>query len=159
MYIMIVKVKIVDLIFLTKKQQIEISNYIYNEWKDDFINKLNIYNKLDYLERMLESSHTHILFIDNKIVGIISLSINDDIDIKLQEIWVCNVFVVKEYRNQGIGLYLLKHIEEYAISKNIKKLKLWCENNLINFYSKNNWIYLEKFPLGKDNVVMIKNLI
>lgn len=72
--------------------------------------------------------------------------------------WIQYLVVKEEYRHMGIGSSLLEAIEDEAILNNIKELKLHPAGNekeLIQFYSKMNWIPYNH----KGNVIMYKELM
>ena len=50
------------------------------------------------------------------------------------------VCVLKEYRGQRLGVFIMKHIEQYAIDNGLKKLKLNAQSQAIPFYEKLGYI-------------------
>jgi len=50
------------------------------------------------------------------------------------------VCVLKEYRGQRLGVFIMKHIEQYAIDNGLKKLKLNAQSQATPFYEKLGYI-------------------
>ena len=50
------------------------------------------------------------------------------------------VCVLKEYRGQRLGVFIMKHIEQYATENSLKKLKLNAQSYATPFYEKLGYI-------------------
>jgi len=48
--------------------------------------------------------------------------------------YITNVQTVTEYRNQGIGTLLMKHIQEWAKEQSVELLFLWPSQRAVPFY-------------------------
>jgi len=69
---------------------------------------------------------------------------------------VKTMYVLSEFQNKGIGTKILKVIEKYAKSKNIKKLILYPHPKAENFYLKNMFITIKNFKDGEMDVVYME---
>lgn len=62
--------------------------------------------------------------------------------------WLSALYVIKEYRNIGIGDRLLHDASVYASRLNFKRLYLFLDHKnldcLRKYYTKRGWIYLDK---------------
>ena len=101
----------------------------------------NIYKerfKIDFKERK-------ILEIDKKPIGFYQTKQNND------ELEIKGLFLIDEYRNKGIGKYLM---EEFEKIKEIKSLvlKVWDNNNAVEFYKKLAYKIVEE----KDHKFLMK---
>ena len=67
--------------------------------------------------------------------------------------WVTNLFVLEEYRNQGVGQQLLEFIHRFATENNIRHLKLYTRDKEA-FYRKRNWDFSHK-GLVQGNAVSV----
>jgi len=52
--------------------------------------------------------------------------------------WLASVFIIPEYRNQGIGSALVRHVMQQAQQSNIEKLYLYSPDREA-FYHKHGW--------------------
>ena len=50
------------------------------------------------------------------------------------------VCVLKEYRGQRLGVFIMKYIEQYALENSLKKLKLHAQSYATPFYEKLGYI-------------------
>ena len=72
--------------------------------------------------------------------------------------WLASVYVLPEYRSQGIGEKLITAVEKEAVAKGFRHIYLHTSDRA-NFYAKRGWqILLTVDYWGKTNTVMIKKL-
>ena len=55
--------------------------------------------------------------------------------------WLSGLYVVPEYRGQGIGAQLQNHLADYAKSLGYKELYLYTD--IENYYEKNGWEHID----------------
>lgn len=77
---------------------------------------------------------------NNNIIGFISLNYNDfniftDDSYNIFSLWLTDLFVWPEYRNQKISTLLINHVINICNHINTD-IYLACEDNLINYYNK-----------------------
>jgi ribosomal protein S18 acetylase RimI-like enzyme len=73
--------------------------------------------------------------------------------------WIDDLWILKSKRRSGIGSRLLRIAEqEIAARGNIQaRLRLVAENtNALNFYSKNGWQHVRRFPHEKFGFEMVE---
>jgi ribosomal protein S18 acetylase RimI-like enzyme len=73
--------------------------------------------------------------------------------------WIDDLWILKSERRSGIGSHLLRIAEqEIAARGNIQaRLRLVAENtNALNFYSKNGWQHVRRFPHEKFGFEMVE---
>lgn len=110
------------------------------------------YNPSSSLERTEQKLRDHlnektlpiayIALHDNKPVGMCSLRQNDGVRVDLLP-WLGSLFVVPEYRNQGIAVQLIDTIKQKAAQLDYSKLYLLTfESSLPSWYQKLGWKFL-----------------
>jgi len=104
----------------------------------------NIYKerfKTDFKER-------RILEINKKPIGFYQIKQNGD------ELEIKGLFLIDEYRNKGIGKYLMEKFEKI---KGIKSLilKVWDNNKAVGFYKKLGYKVIEE----KDHKFLMKKYL
>ena len=128
-------------------KDINITQKFYNEFinlvktfRDTNIN----YNEfIKYIED-LSNFHDIFLLIDEEsenIIGCVTILLEQKLIHNLN--FVCHIedFIINNnYKNKGFGSIILTHIKEYAKKKNCYKIILNCNNNIKEFYIKNNFI-------------------
>ncbi len=81
---------------------------------------------------------------EEKLLGYVLLFVNP---ISKSSTYLQKVFVHEEYRNRGIGTYLLN-----GISNSNEQVALLCPKDKINFYKNNGFNYVKPFSLpNTDN--------
>ena len=84
---------------------------------------------------------TYGLFLDNQLIGMYQFSYSD-LDSRPDIYpWLCNVYIDKEYRNQGYGYFLMNTITENARS-NLDFTEIYLFTKHIGFYEKFGWRYI-----------------
>lgn len=82
----------------------------------------------------------------NKVVGVVSIWLNDLTARQDLFPWMATLFVKKEYRNMGIGKMLQSKCIEETKKMNYDNLYLITDH--INYYEKTGWKFIEIAPLG-----------
>lgn len=125
----------------TTKELIDIKN-LYKEsgWWND-------YDSIKRLKIFVEKSYIFIVAVkDKKIIGmarVISDSINDA--------YIQDFTVLKNYRNLGIGTKILKFILKILIKRNFKWIGLIAEKKAYSLYKKCGFkVYKNKIPMIYD---------
>jgi GNAT superfamily N-acetyltransferase len=88
-------------------------------------------------------------FEQDKLIGSIA------IDNKNHFPCISNLYILSEYRNQGYATYLLDYANKYIKSLGFEQSRLWCKDELLEFYKKKGWNFEKKF---NNNNIMILNL-
>lgn len=106
---------------------------------------------------------TFIATLNNELVGCVSL-VNyaygrDSVRAKITDtpVWLSNLFVQPQYRNNGIGNQLIEKAKAYA--RELKLTELWLTaTEFTDYYQKRNWEITRKTRLGgrQVNVMRIK---
>ena len=134
----------------------EVSEWIWKEWSKCHGAKLEdiIYRSKHSLKK--DGSGIPQMYIakyKNKVVGVVSIWLNDLTARQDLYPWMAALYVKKEYRNMGIGKMLQnKCIEE---CKKMKYKNLYLITDHINYYEKTGWEFLENSPLGNGNYTRI----
>jgi GNAT superfamily N-acetyltransferase len=72
--------------------------------------------------------------------------------------WLASVYVVPEFRAQGLGAMLVEAVEKEARAKGFKQIYLHTSDR-VNFYKKRGWQILGSVEYWqKINTVMVKDL-
>lgn len=108
---------------------------------------------------------------NNKIAGIITLN-KDELAPCNNNMFICinNVFVLPEYRGQGIARKLVKFLMYWANRNysHVNQINLFCEKHLIDFYKSLGWLLVDECPRLKywyemiwkfDGDLMLKSYI
>ena len=92
---------------------------------------------------------TIILLKNNELIGFYQITDHDN-DSTLYTPWLANVFIKKEYRNQGYGRFLIESIPNYMNKLNINTLYLHTRHQ--NLYEKFGWQLMQILDLN-DNII------
>ena len=102
---------------------------------DFYIENKHPINKKEYKAMLNNQYKINIAYIvDDKIVGVCLATIKDKIE---KSIYIDEIFVLEEFRHQGIATKLYKQVESIANNIGAKRIDLtvWQFNNTaINFY-------------------------
>lgn len=72
--------------------------------------------------------------------------------------WLAQLFVLEEWRGQGVGAALVHKASEYASRLGFQAMYLYTSGTLPHFYQNLGWVVREKvFYLGKERSVMELN--
>jgi len=88
-----------------------ISNLFPSDWDFDFEKFISQHINFDYFK-------AYILSINNKTIGFGNLMVFEKIA------WIGNIVVAKEFRNQGLGTYITRHLIDVGKEKGIETFNL-----------------------------------
>jgi GNAT superfamily N-acetyltransferase len=101
----------------------------------------------------MASPYTFMAFSDDIPAGMVTLKQHDLASRKDLSPWLSALYVVPEFRNQGIGSQMINRIIEEAGNSGYKNLHLFIDNRdltrLENYYIKRGWQFLDSSP-GPD---------
>ena len=109
----------------------------------------------------LKNIHTCLIFFDlsGTIVGTVSVNIDTTVLTFNTNYWICNLFVLPEYRKKGYGKYILDYTENYLNKQGISIAHLYCNEDLLDFYKRNAWnVSDDNVPDRPLSKIMIKML-
>lgn len=117
-----------------------------DQWQDGYPNPQVIKNDL-------EKGSGYVLVYGNSIIGYCSISINDEPEYsQIRGKWLTNedfvvyhrVAIAEEYLGEGYGQKMLRHIEEFALDKGIKSLKVDTNHDnigMLKIFDKLGYMY------------------
>ncbi|MGO9585920.1 MAG: GNAT family N-acetyltransferase [Limisphaerales bacterium] len=92
------------------------------------------------------------------VIGTGSLKLQD-LDVRPQLTpWVGGIFVVKEYRGQGVATALIHRLIKEARRLSVKRLYLWTSSAEV-LYAKLGWMSLERFDYCGHKISVMKREI
>ena len=98
--------------------------------------------------------YTFMAFADDIPAGMVTLKQHDLASRQDLSPWLSALYVVPEFRNQGIGSRMINRIIEESQNAGYKNLHLFIDNRdkarLEEYYAKRGWQYLDSSP-GPDN--------
>lgn len=75
-----------------------------------------------------------------------------------QSVWLTNMYVLPEYRKQGLAQVLLNRAEDYARSLQLKHIYLYAQD-AEGYYKKRGWLVLKTVNLdGQKLKVLVRHL-
>jgi GNAT superfamily N-acetyltransferase len=142
-----------------------IATYTFNQWYDTYYkDHLSDYPNADYIADNFikianglpaDPIYEGFVYYDshrNTIAGIITLN-RDELAPYKSDMFVCinNVFVLPEYRGQGIAKKLIKFLMVRTLYTKtyLKQINLFCEKHLIDFYKSMGWTLISETPQFK----------
>jgi len=148
----------INIYLLKDKQEYinKIANINFNTWIDFYQDNAfeDITSVDEYVEYLKENclNYDKLLFpiqlvainkLDNnteEYVGSVSLIDDDFPEISRDRIWITELYVDKKYRNNGNAKLLIKSALNFCKNINLKEVYLSCLKDLINYYTKLNFI-------------------
>ena len=130
------------------------------DYGKDIIDKLSKHFTEDEIKKNFPNRRKCFVAVeDNEVVGTASIDKYRGDESETKYI-ILTVFIKIEKHHQGIGKNLIKRIEQYANSINIKELIIPASIYAVEFYRKLGYDYLDgKKELNEDNVyVLVKYL-
>jgi len=122
-------------------------NEFYSDGKDDEINNLEDYK--NYVKNnYLNTDKIPIYLIaldDDRYIGSITITNDDFPDLPRDKKWLTELYVIPEYRNKGIGKLLIKKAKEVCNSLNFEGVYLSCLEELIFYYKKLGFHFIDKY--------------
>lgn len=125
----------------------EVSEWIWKEWAKGHGAELEdiIYRSKHSINRDI-IPQMYIAKYKNKVVGVVSIWLNDLTTRQDLFPWMATLYVKEEFRNMGIGKMLQQKCIEEARKMNYKNLYLITEHE--NYYERTGWVFLENAPIG-----------
>ena len=110
--------------------------------RDEIINSLNIeFPEMRYNENLIRShwdgADVFYLIVTpgrNELIGSIAIDRHNFYPC------ISQVFIKQNHRNHGYARTLINFIIDYVHTMGLSEIKLWCNENLIPFYTKLGWI-------------------
>lgn len=114
---------------------------------------------VDKIREVLKTREkVYVALSNNNVIGTAGMTkswYNDD-----GEYWILTVFVKPEKQGQGIGRFLIEHIEEYARKINAKKLVIPASITACEFYHKLGYEYKNcKKELNDEKMYIMEKLM
>ena len=111
------------------------------------------YYSPEAMRTKIKDQYTFCAELDGTIVGTVAL----DRD------FVVGFYTRLEYLNQGIGKSLMRHLENFALSKGLHEIRLAASPEGLSFYYKHAWkkvkdITMEHYGVGFKETLMVKQL-
>jgi hypothetical protein len=146
-YVITDKFQIIPFELITEKQMVsKIINSLNNEFGHDMAYSEDIINKTwtgaNVFYVMTSSDKT-------KFYGTIA------IDRKNFYPYISQLYIVEDERYRNLGKHLINFANRYIKSLNFTQSRLWCENKLVQYYSRLGWKYEGK---QKDLNIMVFDL-
>ena len=114
-------------------------------------NKKRTLNKaLNRIKEDFRSNDLYVAIINNKIIGFVMVQRDSG---KKEQLWINELWILKEYQRNGIGKKVMNEIEKIYRNRGIKVFKLVADTNIggaLKFYKKvgykvdNNSVFMEK---------------
>ncbi len=133
-----------DINFLLKLSK---SHWGYDEsFMNDFMKQFGV------TEEYLKTSTVHLFFVNEKLIGFYSFSL-DDINLPQLD----NFFLHPNFIGYGFGRQLWQHCCASALDNNIHEFTLWADPHAEGFYLKMGCerIRLQLSPLGVDRYIPV----
>lgn len=120
----------------------KITEWMYEWWgKDEMHTFEQVKEFIKYSLQENRLPQTYGAFINNEIVGMYQFSYEDLFARPDIYPWLANVYVDKEYRNNGVCRKLMESVKENA-RNNINSNELWLYTKHIDLYEKFGWKYV-----------------
>ncbi len=136
----------------TKKCKLSDYDFVINLVRNTIFPLVSEYYEVDeniYKERFkTDFEERKILEIDKKPIGFYQIKQNSN------ELEIKGLFLIDEYRNKGIGKYLMEEFEKINGIKSLV-LKVWDNNKAVEFYKKLGYKTIEE----KDHKFLMKKII
>ena len=132
----------------------ELRQRYWNEWSESLKKEFNI---SDFSEYHLDKDIVYFVGVKyedvkiKKLVSSIAITPNDLGEMTVLTPWLSYVYVVPEYRNQGIANKMIKW---YLENVEIRPLYLWCKHKLETFYNKFGFEIIET----REDITIMKKL-
>ena len=117
---------------------------------------VKVYIKQDVYKALEKYANVYAAYIDKNCFGILVMYANN---METKEGYISLVGIKKEFEQKGMGTYLIKMAERYAMEAGMEKLKLEVDNNNVHaqrFYKRNNFVF--GATTDRNSMYMIKDL-
>ena len=130
---------------LTPRQRIQAAYWLLNIFQTDFRDQhiTTIPSCISFILEHWKNGDSLYILLDTKqfVAG------GAAIDMKHNEPFISNIFTVPSARNKGFGRILMRYCENYSAKMGFTYAKLWCDEDLIQYYTKQSYV-LEKKQLN-----------
>jgi len=144
--------KIVIFQHTTEHQQYEVAKWILDIFVDDFKSRGvdTIDKMIIFIKEHWQNGDSYYVFIgpDEKVLGGIG------IDLTNNEPYLSNMFIIPNLRNLGYSKILLKYAEIHSKRFDFNYIKLWCNPELLDYYTKFGYTEICKID-NNDKPVLI----
>jgi hypothetical protein len=136
-----------------------IAHALINIWADDFALKkisTHVGVKNFILHNFKDKNNSFFVLFDDEGDFISTFAV----DMENFAPMISHLYVNPNLRKRGFGIKTLRYGEKYIKKMGFDTSHLWCEEELIKFYKKNNYNVDSKMKISEDKVVwkMVKNL-
>lgn len=109
-------------------------------------------NMLKIAYSMTGENTVILAFLENKIIGRIDCMIQTSLMDFFRNGYIDWIYVLKDYRMQGIGKLLINEAEKYFVSKNVNNYYLFTASNedAQKFYHQQNYKFEKKEVASKE---------
>ena len=143
--------------------QNDVTNTLWEEWSINF-KESGILNRHDLCEKLNQSNNMFFVFFGNdcegfhNFIGTASINYDTPIETFNTNYWINNIFVRKEIRYMRRGSSIMRYVENYLKNKGVNIAHLWCDTDIIPFYSKLDWTFSEFDETNPKREIMFKML-
>lgn len=74
---------------------------------------------------------------------------------KIYKDWLAQVYTIPNMRHQGFGALICNYLQDYSKRLGVKEMYLFTDTAEA-LYTRLGWYPLERLPLGKRNIVVMK---
>jgi hypothetical protein len=145
--------KLVIFQHLTDNQQNEVAEWLLKIFEEDLkIQELDTIPKIiTFIKEHWQNGDSYYVFIgpnENVLGGI-------GIDLSNNEPFLSNMFIIPNMRKYGYSKILLRYAEIHSRRFQFNYIKLWCNPNLLNYYTKFGYEEISKIENSKKEPVLI----
>jgi GNAT superfamily N-acetyltransferase len=156
------RVLIMQIVYLSERPTYikTIAGWLYDEWGHLRLNS-SLDSAVEKIKKRVKGKDIPSIFVaeaDRKPIGTVSL-IGHDLEIRPElSPWLASLYVLKDYRRQGIGSKLVNFLESFTQDLNIEKVYLYTPNQQ-KLYSALGWTEKEELEyLSRRVTIMEKDL-
>jgi hypothetical protein len=137
----------------TDNQQIQVAEWLLHIFGEDLKiqGKDTIPKVIEFIKDHWQNGDSYYVFIgpnDNVLGGV-------GIDLSNNEPFLSNMFIIPNMRKYGYSKILLKYAEMHSRRFEFNYIKLWCNPDLLNYYSKFGYEEINKIQNSKNESVLI----
>jgi N-acetylglutamate synthase-like GNAT family acetyltransferase len=137
-----------------------LSTWFHDEWgqNNPSLNLENIEHRVRERLNRDKIPTCLVAFANSKPIATATLKIREMEIFPPLEHWLGNVYVVSEYRNQGVGSQIVESTAETARSLGVKDLYLYTKDRE-HFYRRLGWITLEQVEYHGHRVFVMRRTL
>jgi len=135
----------------------QVAKWLYLEWGINTPGNsiIAVKEKLKTFKNIDRIPINYIALKEDNLVGTFNLMLSDPPKRRDLSPWFGSLYVEPNYRNQGIGTFLLKFAVSRAKELGIQKLYL-CTHTQQNMYTKSGWHPIDKVEFRGEIVTIMK---